>query len=465
MATPKEEIDRQHAEAKGLLSTMPNLGPPEIGEISLHYKMEALANLLPHMRLPKKAWENSDAEDPEEPYMSIRDIPCTSTRGMVDLTKLKELVREGHNTPITKSPAKPTMWDEAMASKENVLVTRRSHDAWGIKKIVLMFCDDFIQTVYEMPWWYDETSGFKEAVSGILETLGLGGEGGDRRICRMLLASMPPDITIPYHHDTGEWVNKTHRIHVPVITDHTKVLFRCGGGLESQMKRVKCDEGRVFEMNNQAKHAVSNHWDSYRVHLILDYVDEGFEVKERVKLGKGEELVQTRRSIDRKKDYGKRETPSYLIIGAQKAGTTSMYEYINQHPLAVKGRRRETHFFDWRWQDNLKTKKEQKEFYDKFFLANELKQVRMAGGRGEEERSNDVGANTFDLALRDDHSDHAILNPICHRLAPPSVPELSHRGFHAELPPTLRHCHPPGKGRLPVGEVDRHASQPRRQGA
>jgi hypothetical protein len=142
-----------------------------------------------------------------------------------------------------------------------------------------------------------------------------------------------------------------------------------------------------------------------------------------------------------------------------------MYEYINQHPLAVKGRRRETHFFDWRWQDNLKTKKEQKEFYDKFFLANELKQVRMAGGRGEEERSNDVGANTFDLALRDDHSDHAILNPICHRLAPPSVPELSHRGFHAELPPTLRHCHPPGKGRLPVGEVDRHASQPRRQGA
>ena len=200
----------------------------------------------------------------------------------------------------------------------------------------------------------------------------------------MLLASMPPDMTIPFHHDTGEWVNKTHRVHVPVITDHTKVLFRCGGGSEGQMKRVKCDEGRVFEMNNQAKHAVSNHWDSYRVHLILDYVDEGFKVNERVRLGKGEELVQTRRSIDRKKDYGKRETPSYLIIGAQKAGTTSMYEYINQHPLSVKGRRRETHFFDWRWQDNLKTKKEQKEFYDKFFFANELKQVRgeRSGAKG-----------------------------------------------------------------------------------
>jgi len=50
-----------------------------------------------------------------------------------------------------------------------------------------------------------------------------------------------------------------------------------------------------------------------------------------------------------------------------------MYEYINQHPLAVKGRRRETHFFDWRWQNNLKTAKEQKDFYDKFFFANDLK--------------------------------------------------------------------------------------------
>ncbi len=50
-----------------------------------------------------------------------------------------------------------------------------------------------------------------------------------------------------------------------------------------------------------------------------------------------------------------------------------MYEYLNQHPLVVKGRRRETHFFDWRWQHNLKSAKSQKDFYDKFFYADELK--------------------------------------------------------------------------------------------
>lgn len=36
------------------------------------------------------------------------------------------------------------------------------------------------------------------------------------------------------------------------------------------------DEGRVVELNNQAKHAVTNRWSRNRVHLILDYVDVSF---------------------------------------------------------------------------------------------------------------------------------------------------------------------------------------------
>jgi hypothetical protein len=144
---------------------------------------------------------------------------------------------------------------------------------------------------------------------------------------------VPPGVTIPVHHDTGSWVRKSHRVHVPVITDPANVMFRCGGGREEDMVRVQCDEGRVFEMNNQAKHAVSNCSGEYRVHLILDYVDAADVdaiVKRRVKLEPGEVVYQTRRSIDRERDAGKRRTPSFLIIGAQKAGTTSMYEYLNQ---------------------------------------------------------------------------------------------------------------------------------------
>lgn len=49
---------------------------------------------------------------------------------------------------------------------------------------------------------------------------------------------------------------------------------------EEHMSKVMFDEGRVVELNNQAKHAVTNGWSRNRVHLILDYVDvSGFSRK------------------------------------------------------------------------------------------------------------------------------------------------------------------------------------------
>jgi hypothetical protein len=48
--------------------------------------------------------------------------------------------------------------------------------------------------------------------------------------------------------------------------------------------------------------------------------------------------------------------PHFLIVGVQKCGTTSLYEYIAQHPRCVKGARREPHFFDWHWHDADNTK-------------------------------------------------------------------------------------------------------------
>lgn len=40
---------------------------------------------------------------------------------------------------------------------------------------------------------------------------------------RCLLASMPPECVIPVHHDTGHWVQHTHRVHVAVVTDVSEV--------------------------------------------------------------------------------------------------------------------------------------------------------------------------------------------------------------------------------------------------
>lgn len=38
--------------------------------------------------------------------------------------------------------------------------------------------------------------------------------------------------------------------------------------------------------------------------------------------------------------------PDFLIIGAQKCGTTSLYEYLTQHPQIVSANQKEVHFFD-----------------------------------------------------------------------------------------------------------------------
>lgn len=40
---------------------------------------------------------------------------------------------------------------------------------------------------------------------------------------------------------------------------------------------------------------------------------------------------------------------NFLIIGAQRAGTTSLYEYICAHPKVGRAKAKEIHFFDWQY--------------------------------------------------------------------------------------------------------------------
>jgi hypothetical protein len=103
------------------------------------------------------------------------------------------------------------------------------------------------------------------------------------------------------------------------------------------------DTCSVYELNNQSKHYVSNWGEQARVHLIFDYVDNDSLLPQSLEvLTRGECLAQTRRSIDRKRHAGQRPVgPSFIIIGAQKSGTTAVYEYLHQHPLVS------AHFFLW----------------------------------------------------------------------------------------------------------------------
>jgi len=44
-----------------------------------------------------------------------------------------------------------------------------------------------------------------------------------------------------------------------------------------------------------------------------------------------------------------RMLPDYIIIGAQKCGTSSLYRYLNDHPLVAPAAGKEVHYFDWHY--------------------------------------------------------------------------------------------------------------------
>lgn len=91
--------------------------------------------------------------------------------------------------------------------------------------------------------------------------------------------------------------------------------------------------------------------------------------------------------------------PNWVIIGAQKCGTTSLYEYMSQHPQVCKGKRREPHFFDWQWEAALKFRLPPAEdtVYKK--ILDEYAAVRSKAGAEEPESSlklDDLRGNSLD---------------------------------------------------------------------
>jgi hypothetical protein len=420
-ATSDEEIKRQHQQALILVDgdgetvkPVPCAPQNELGEISLQDKTQPTYPYAFYdtTRNKSKKTGNGDSTTDSEsdsdsnsnsdltppllllPQPTLRNPICWSTRGFVDVSKLQKMVREGFDIDYRQNaeelpPLSPTnYWDPRNADKDNVTLTRPSHDAWGIGKIVLIFSDDFLTKVYQFPWWKE----FEEALQPIIDVLFNDGANNNNNnnkglMVRALLASLPPGSTIPVHHDTGEWVKNTHRVHVPILVqDPSRVLFQCGPSNDT-LQRISCEPGHVFEINNQAKHAVSNCDHVHRVHLILDYIvqdvddDDDHQSESSpstrrtltpIVLEPGEKLVQTRRSVDRLKNMAARPTPTYIILGAQKAGTTSLYHYINEHPWVIKARRRETHCLDWRWNDQLKTQKKQLKYCEKFFFTENM---------------------------------------------------------------------------------------------
>lgn len=56
--------------------------------------------------------------------------------------------------------------------------------------------------------------------------------------------------------------------------------------------------------------------------------------------------IQRLRDRLRRKTAGLRRRPNFLIVGAQKGGTSSLYGLLSRHPQVAPATRKEVHFFD-----------------------------------------------------------------------------------------------------------------------
>ena len=88
---------------------------------------------------------------------------------------------------------------------------------------------------------------------------------------RMILVKLLADGSIPRHVDQGETLAKSHRMHLPIITNEQN-LFSVGDS-EVHMKA-----GELWEINNRREHGVVNGGSEDRIHLIVDYVLAGEKI-------------------------------------------------------------------------------------------------------------------------------------------------------------------------------------------
>ena len=89
---------------------------------------------------------------------------------------------------------------------------------------------------------------------------------------RVLITRLKPNSEIGVHSDQGIPLMQGRRTHIPLKTNKD-IFFAAGRDLEL----FRLEVGNVYELNNAKKHAVSNPTKEYRIHLIIDWLqDEGF---------------------------------------------------------------------------------------------------------------------------------------------------------------------------------------------
>tara|TARA_R110002050_G_scaffold296570_2_gene456765 strand:- start:54 stop:683 length:630 start_codon:yes stop_codon:yes gene_type:complete len=97
-------------------------------------------------------------------------------------------------------------------------------------------------------------------------------EFGNGDFHRVLITRLKPKSSISVHRDGNLGLMQGRRTHIP-LTTNKNIIFKSGRDLASFHLEV----GKVYELNNAKKHAVSNPTNEHRIHLIIDWLqDKGF---------------------------------------------------------------------------------------------------------------------------------------------------------------------------------------------
>ena len=126
----------------------------------------------------------------------------------------------------------------------------------------------------EWPRWAD----FKPVIEPVLEQIRSANPSPpdaaeEGYFIRMILARLSPHGWISGHTDQGNTLAKSHRNHLPIITNRG-VEFEVG----EDVRHLAA--GEIWEINNRDYHAVRNTSDHARVHLIVDYVVPGERIED-----------------------------------------------------------------------------------------------------------------------------------------------------------------------------------------
>lgn len=166
--------------------------------------------------------------------------------------------------PVDMEPLQAAVLSQGQAAWEAQELRQNTYEVHKqTQSIVMVFCDgpmEDLSVVKEEGW----DSLFETAVPVMHDIVDrFYPKGGT--IIRAMAAKLPAGCRIVPHFDRHASFRRSHRIHVPLTTNH-RVRFMIDG------RPYQLEMGQAYEINNQKQHSVMNKGKDDRITFIFDYL-------------------------------------------------------------------------------------------------------------------------------------------------------------------------------------------------